>query len=1315
MASPVKSLEIDEIRKFTGATNDGDDTFTYYDEQQDFRFFRYSQEFPSDSDFGKELGQDKKVSGIQLQTVAQCLINFFGYSQAEVEFDSKLYGSNSIPNNKYKSISALSRTIGEIQNGKGNTRISTISPFLKLQIIRRYAPDSAKNKTNQEILKTELTVAATNAEEQIGVVGPVTYNFILRQSIFRWFKETYLSDTNSFLFSSLPVLRTSWLSQVIGQDKDYYLFIADSGIPDDKPYPTIGVLFDDTQNTSDAQLKIRASQIINFLLLRNTQELISNNLYQVKADPNPRPNAPIRKCVYVDFAEVLYSAFSPVNFTTIDMVKAGLSYLKAYKPTKFLKSDQKDSTVQSIRDSISYAQEVWNGLDPYIDEAALYFTKTPSDMQKMLLDDGVLFNITNQSDQIYTKQYDLKLNNLLSAHANYTEQLSSVIESERTIKRNVSLRNYPSSPFKEPINLYYDKNYNLLGASITRGPTSSNVTPTQEKTTFCITEQNNQNLIIPPIKEEGSLLELLPDSGEAQKYKNLNGEIVIFITEFFIREYAIKSQQYTNDQDLYEKIKSDITNALPDVPDVKKIPNKKDFFLSGDYSRIKFDYLYCFSKENLLNSATEDVVQTQLVKLKTSNFWTAINNIISDAPATFDGFLSKHYPWIEHKANEKKEAPPPPSGTTEPTNVPAVGSPPQPPEAIKFERLKTDLLAIPNEIDLSTKLKIDDLLTGDCFLPLFNILTFPIPNDLISWLDKIFTILNSLDWCYIADLLIQAASEAIKELIADESLDQEVRDSIARTLEDIKECLPAKPPIVRLPSPSENPEDTFRIACSLFFQNFPKIPSLFSLDFLSILKKIFFEFVLQLILELIVQFLNASIKGLLEICKDNDTTAEVLTTNAEEASELPRLPTPADLLDDEVAKKCAIIELLSANPNITKTQIYNVTRQYFGYADITNSEFDTFFSGLTSVLYTNEIINIFTDNISQTLYGIIKSYSQQKQFENFNKIFSNISTTRNFFKFLSKYVDLSPCYKKVATDKTKASYCFDPKSPNVGNLSSNQAIDLANDLIKQITDLCGALSGEGLEDKIFLPSLLDEKAKSAVAAGANAIIDAAYGNFKQMKKAFFQSYATIQVFNKSVNNQSFAALNEVKSNSFKLISPDDALIRKIAELSGENKAVDFTDYGQVYYDSKISIGQPIADTTNPNVVSFDIVFDAPENNQNIIDGVEKFIYDKSVIEKDSKKFILPPVPNIIASKETTLSRNLLSSLTEYTAQQFVEIFFDEKRFNPNLKNANLSLAKKEKNYYYLYDNFLNDAQGTANLESLKRYIDVKNELEIFLK
>ena len=201
------------------------------------------------------------------------LVDFFNYDLKDVSFDGSLNSKNSIENKDYKSTSPLSKTVGEIQSGRGKVSESV---NLKIQIIKRYNNNFAKNKTNQELKSANIKLDDV-AKEQIGVVGPVTYNFIIRQAVYQWFKKNYLSNPNSFLYQSLPTLDNSWSSQPISSDLGYYIYVSSKGNPNDQPYPTIGVLFDDFNKISEKNIyeyKLENGGVLAVQYIYNVPNLI---------------------------------------------------------------------------------------------------------------------------------------------------------------------------------------------------------------------------------------------------------------------------------------------------------------------------------------------------------------------------------------------------------------------------------------------------------------------------------------------------------------------------------------------------------------------------------------------------------------------------------------------------------------------------------------------------------------------------------------------------------------------------------------------------------------------------------------------------------------------------------------------------------------------------------------------------------------------------------------------------------------------------------------------------------------------------------
>ena len=499
---------------------------------------------------------------------------------------------------------------------------------------------------------------------------------------------------------------------------------------------------------------------------------------------------------------------------------------------------------------------------------------------------------------------------------------------------------------------------------------------------------------------------------------------------------------------------------------------------------------------------------------------------------SLETFISFHYPYLIHKPSEEKKKPiqeekKPPSGTTDPG------------EPKKFERLKAPtgygILSVPNDLQLDNKLEINSLLAEQCF------------EQLLSWLgasfdkivDKIFSIFKFIDIGY----LISAAQNAILKQLRDllnSVEDLAIKESIQKSIDDISDCVPPEIPEAKsLNSGEENYEDIAKRTFYFGLLNIDKIPYLFSADFLQQLKKKITELILQIIVEFTIQFINQIIKKVTEfLCSPKDVTAKIASPSI--STPEPTKPSidnsPADALSS-LSEKCSYIELFSSNKNISKEQIYSVVRDLYNIKT-TNNEFDSYFAGLSSILDLEQTINTLSNNIDDTLYAIIKNYSSS--FESLGQIIFNKSTTKNFFLFLSRYVDLMPCYEQLLIDKRSADYCYD-ENP-VKNLNDQEILDKANDLLGQLTGLCDIVNGASLNDKLQDLSFLDQQAKDAISAGATEVIKTAHENFARIKKGFLNSFETIDLLGDFIIKQDGAILKNFLKTDFKT-KKSDAIIK----------------------------------------------------------------------------------------------------------------------------------------------------------------------------
>jgi len=1275
----INYINIDEVRNFTSAAN----------AKNNFRFFRYSQGYASEDDYGNQQGKkggkpDIKISGIQLQTLAKCLVDFFGYDLSDVSFDGSLADDSQIPNAKYKNISPISKAVGEIQSGRGKNFSESVN--LKVQIIKRYGGSKYAKKTNAELSSTKIELEDATPE-QIGVIGPVTYNFIIRQAIYKWFSNTYLNNESSFLNKSLPKLDSGWSTQEISSDLGYFIYISSKGNPNQQPYPTIGVLIDDFNNISDQSAIEKAKNYIDSLLFRDTTSLVEQKIYKVVRSKSDKQSSPTRICVYADLAEVLYATQTKPNLYIIDMIKAGVSYLYKYKK-EFNPSN--NSTIQSIRNSIPIPSDKFLPIQEKIDNEAFRF-KEPDPLQK----DAEFFSIASAQVQDYKEQYDINTQDVLSSHFNNTTEIADRVESERTIKKNILLRNYPSNPINERVQFFYDQNYNLLASSFVKNPVSATQVPQAEDKNVCITSQNNSNLTIATITETSDLLISLSGENESFKCIQLNEKTVLFITEFFIK-------QFSRD---YDKIKTAVESGLTVQADKNKIPKADEIFVTNDFSKVKVDYLYCYDKNTLLEKAVDEKVTLQFVKLKTSNNWT--NNFeslarVSSGDVNLDTFITYHYPEITHNPSEEKEKPQEKITGTEKKEDPVE-------KIVKVERLKvpSGLVVVPNDIDLSTSLQIKDLLSEDCFASFVEVLNKSSNTDFI--LAEVYKYLKLLDIEYLINLAQNAALAELEKL-AKGSGDQEVKASILNSIDQIKQCVP--PPIPSAKPLNSGEESLADIAKRLFFfglLNVPKIPYLFTADFLQTLKKKIAEIILQIILEIIIQLVNKLIAEIKKyLCAPLNLTAETSSKKLVSPTATRKLNPPevgessGDALS-ELTEKCSYDELFSSNTNISKNQIYSIARDVYKVS-ITNNEFDTYFSGLSSILDTQQIIDTLSNNIEDSLFAIIKNYSQQ--FSNFDQIIFNRKTTSSFFALFARYVDLTPCYEQLLLDKRSGSYCFDDTNPSE-DFSGQEILDKANDLLNEITDLCDIVNNTSLNEKLKDLSYLDQQAKDAISAGATSIISRSFDNYKNLKKSFLDSYETINLLAEFVSlHTGFFIGNIIKSDSNFQASPKDALIQLLVETS--NNKLAFTELGVFYKNGQIIVSEQDKYLfSSYNTKKDNEKISKQEGNEFVELSTEeslRVINFSDTINSENKNIIKKGWK----TKFNKTSEKLF--IIKKDKEIFSKIFFDDTRFLQNIPDQ---LAQKTKSYYYVYNNLLNNSDKNVNkkIQNLKKYIELERQLE----
>jgi hypothetical protein len=599
---------------------------------------------------------------------------------------------------------------------------------------------------------------------------------------------------------------------------------------------------------------------------------------------------------------------------------------------------------------------------------------------------------------------------------------------------------------------------------------------------------------------------------------------------------------------------------------------------------------------------------------------------------------------------------------------------------------------------------------------LIGILNRNIPENLVDAFNSIYNIINSLDVCNLINAALSLVIDAFNSLtekigLSVLNVDNKllpyyeeflaVENSIQNTKKLLAECVPPKP--IESASDKNTKDEILRDACEFALYNIGKIPYFITADILKFLKEKIIELILQFVMSLVIEFLNSLIKQLNSLCVDKDKTSPAITTAP---LKKPLLKAPSDALDD-LAEKCSITGLLSANPNITRTQIYNVVRAIYKLTKITNTDFDSYFSGITSTLNSQEIINLFSDNVDDIQYALMKNFTNNKQYVKFTFLFSNKTIFKSFFSFLSRYVDLTPCYEQLAKDRTESDYCF--TGQDILDIPPEELLSKANDLSKEVSDLCSLLkpdsANQAVAGAVSAAVSLENEAKKAISLGAYSIIENYYNSFEQLKKQLTDSYNSIFLLNKTIHDLNFISLSSFISLK---TTSGDVIVPQIVYFDQEESAIKYTQLGKDYVSSKLARFDN-DDGTNKNVlVTFTPLEDAQfeVNNQKI-----SFSSKYSIDGESTQKQIIPATFSALIkdTKKTELVPKTSKKDFTKDSPKVLDIFFDPTRF--------IKGSKDPKNYYYVYDNLLSNSEknSAAEIESLKKYKDIKIELENFLK
>jgi citrate synthase len=116
---------------------------------------------------------------------------------------------------------------------------------------------------------------------------------------------------------------------------------------------------------------------------------------------------------------------------------------------------------------------------------------------------------------------------------------------------------------------------------------------------------------------------------------------------------------------------------------------------------------------------------------------------------------------------------------------------------------------------------------------------------------------------------------------------------------------------------------------------------------------------------------------------------------------------------------------------------------------------------------------------------------------------------------------------------------------------------------------------------------------------------------------------------------------------------------------------------------------------------------------------DQIFYDqKNLTNQSEGEIIIPKSSDKIKEIKTFINTGGAFTISGYNVEDFSKIFFDDYRFKVYkniVSEPDREKARKQKNYYYVYDNLLNNSKNTNIIEDLKKYKQVKEQLEEFIK
>lgn len=510
-----------------------------------------------------------------LTLVTNCLKSIWNFKHVEL-FTNIEYKSGS--DKDVVMTPALETTIRKIQLGEYETPFSqALSKFYKI------------------------------TDDNLGIIDKRTYNSIVSHSLYKWFRETYLTGTN--LGDYLSEGKASDLSAISWEKTEMALGESRIFIEKKEEQPKILVVFKQAKSVDDIKENIKiytdwASDLVRGFVFRDTKDIKPEVFYRTSL----REGTDITKiCVSYNFVDVLLSKQddSSQSIEEEELIKLITSSKVSMYKTSFKGELGVDSiktiSEKTLRLSEKLKSEVSNEF-----KTVDLFLKEKEDLAEELNNYGMA-DKEEAVAIIESEEYPLSIPNWGDALVSLYTRIFEIYVKEK--KRNLKFLNFNNKLHEEAIEFYYDKNRNLTGilAEPISGSKISSKKPEKQSITIPFDATNPKYQI------------KVPDSKKEKK--------VILVTDIALKSEDSKNDiLVVNEGEIFPKLRDNLSYVLKSEEQISFISN----------------YSYHFP----------------LVPLKSIHNLFMINqSFLKEDKLGWDTFLSKyHYPLLNiHPSGKKKE------------------------------------------------------------------------------------------------------------------------------------------------------------------------------------------------------------------------------------------------------------------------------------------------------------------------------------------------------------------------------------------------------------------------------------------------------------------------------------------------------------------------------------------------------------------------------------------------------------------------------------------------------------------------------------